>query len=296
LTEKNTTCILDITSIHVVKVGELKLLQSNGPLALYYQLELLLREQIESGWLKPGDSLPSENALAEEFKVSRITVRRALDRLEEDGLIIRRRGARTILSPNITHRPKGERPHGDFRGFEDELRQLGMSPSATIMEINEGVPPSFIATLLELPEGTKTVRIRRLGKAEGKPLWIESRYFPLDIGQALVNADPSRNSILTLLNRIGLKVTEVEMHLQAVVATPRQAQLLLIPSNDPLLLHQSITFIEGHRPVQVARVYLRGDLYKLVLNARTQAASSGLELTSGGYLVGGVLPKDKDFE
>jgi GntR family transcriptional regulator len=269
------------------------MLQSNSPLTLYYQLELLIRERIESGELQLGESLPSENALAEMYNVSRITVRKAFDRLEEDGLIIRRRGARTILSPNITFRPKGEGHQGDFRGFEDELRNIGFSPNATILEINEGVPPSFIAALLELPSDKEAVRIRRLGKVEEHPLWMESRYFPLDVGRALVKADLNKGSILTLINEIGQKVTDVEMHVQAVVATPRQAQLLEIPANEALLLHQSVSYTEDRRVVQVARVYLRSDRYKLVLNAIPQKNSTGLALTNGGYLVStNIMKKD----
>ncbi|WP_151446759.1 GntR family transcriptional regulator [Lacisediminimonas profundi] len=262
-------------------------LQANSPITLYYQLELLLRERIESGELKPGESLPSENSLAEMFNVSRITVRRAFDRLEEDGLIIRRRGARTILSPKISLMPKGERPRGDFRGFEDELHDLGIRPNAAILEVSEGAPPSFIASLLDLPPGAEAVRIRRLGRAGEQPLWIESRYFPLDVGRELVKADLGKGSILTLINQVGYQVAEVEMHLQAVIATPRQSQLLAISSNDALLLHQSVSRTEDRRVIQVARVYLRGDLYKLVLNAKPQKNSPGLALTSGGYLVGG---------
>lgn len=262
-------------------------MQPDGPVPLYYQLELMLRELIESGQWKPGGELPSEHEMAQQFNVSRITVRRTLDRLEEDGLIVRRRGARTTLAANITYQAKNQQPAGDFRGFEDELRRQGLSPQAIVLETTVGAPPPSIATSLELPPGEEVVRIRRLGNSDGNPLWVESRYFPLPIGRSLIDADLSRDSILTLFRELGLHVGDVEAHVQAVVATPRQAQLLNLPAGAPLLLHESITFVEGRRPAQILRAYLRGDRYELVLHARPRADHSGLALVDGGYLVSG---------
>ena len=263
----------------------MELLQTNGPLTLYYQVEQRLRERIFSGQYKPGSSLPSENSLTSEFGVSRITIRRALNHLEEDGLILRRQGVKTIVSPHIPYQPRKRHPSWDFRGLEDELRQQGLHPNATLLESVEGEAPSFIAELLAVPADSLVVRIRRLGKLEETPIWLESRYFPEEIGLKVNKEDLSHKSILTILTSIGVDIGEVEMHLEAAAATERQAKLLKINPGDPLLLHQSITYSPDMKPVQVNRVYLRGDHYKLILKAQPQKEVSGLKIIGGGYLV-----------
>lgn len=266
-------------------------LHPRDPVPLYYQLELLIRDQIESGQLRAGALLPGENLLADQFKVSRITVRRALDRLEEDGVVIRRRGARTIiastaLAPASSSQQKVQRPPAVFRGFEDELRRVGLHVKAALLETTQGTAPPRIAALLEIPEGETVVRIRRLGSSAGSPLWFETRYFPLNIGQKLLAADPSSDSILMLLEeKLELHVEEVRAQLQAVVATPRQAQLLGVDPGTPLFRHQSVTVAADHKPAQVLLAHLRGDLYRLDLQGVPRTGSSGLELVGGGYVV-----------
>lgn len=264
------------------------------PVPLYYQLELALRERIEAGKYDTGEPIPGEQDLAEQFQVSRITVRRALDRLEEDGLILRRRGARTQVVPGTTRRSKAPERSPDFRGFEDEMQRLGLEPHAKVLESTVGAPSPLISALLAVPSGENVVRIRRLGIAKGIPLWIESRYFPLSVGQALLGADVAGQSIQRLLSsKLGLTIARVEAQLEAVAATARQAQLLELATGSPLLLHQSVTFQSDGHPIQVLRAYLRGESYKLVLRAVPNADKAGLELTGGGYLVGGG-PLDSD--
>lgn len=263
-------------------------LRAKGPLPLYYQLELQIRRRVETGELRPGDELPSENSLSEELGVSRITIRRAWDRLEEDGLIVRRRGARTRVASHLPRYTRRSEFAGEFRGLEDELRQRGLSPRARILEIIEGAPPEHVRQALELQGGTDIVRIRRVGFLEEVPIWTESRYFPLDVGRALDIEMLSHASALTALAAIGNSVEQVEMRVEAVTATPRQASLLGVAAGDPLLLHESLAVAVGGRPVQVTRVYLRGDFYSLVLHARPKGDMDGLHITGGGYLVGGT--------
>jgi GntR family transcriptional regulator len=246
-------------------------LRVDEPVPLYYQLELALRRRIEAGELTGGSILPGEHLLAEQFGVSRITVRRALDRLEEDGLLVRRRGSRTLIAPHVARQPKIERNPTSLFGFEEEMLRLGLRPRARLLEATTGAAPDWAAALLELPPGANVVRIRRVGSSDGTPLWLESRYFPLDIGQAVLAADLTTASILGLIERdLGLHVDRTEVHLEAATATRRQAQLLGISAGASLLLNRSVTWDEAGRPIAVVLSHLRGDRYKLVLRAARQ--------------------------
>jgi GntR family transcriptional regulator len=261
------------------------MLEPKGPVALYFQLESKLRQDLEAGRFKPGDSLTAENELATKYGVSRVTVRRALDRLEEDGLLIRRRGARTIVSQLAAQLCTANKTTGEFRGFEDELRDRTVGRRAELLEVNEGTVPEFIASRLQVPIDADVIRVRRLGRIGPKPVWLESRFFPLDVGRVVAEADLAHASILEVLRKAGVQVTSVEMQLQPVLPTPRQAKLLQVAASQPLWLHESVSYVGGRRPVQVIRVYLRGDLYRVVLHARPIEDGPGLELTGGGYVV-----------
>ena len=261
-------------------------LQLGDPVPLYYQLELLLRDEIETGRLAAGEALPGENLLAAQFNVSRITVRKALDRLEEDGLIIRRRGARTLVSRDSRLQRREHSNPGVFGSFEDELRRLGLPVEVTVLESTQGAVPARIASLLEIPTGETVLRIRRLGSSRGTPLWLELRYFPLDVGQRLLAADPTSGSMPVILQeRLGFRVQEVRAQLQAVAATQKQAELLGIEIGFPLFRHQSVTMVSGRKPVQVYLAHLRGDFYRLDLLALPRVGAHGLELVGGGYVV-----------
>ena len=132
-------------------------LDPQDPMPLYYQLELNLRRQIEEGLLLPGSPLPSETYLAHDYNVSRITVRRALDRLEEDGLITCRQGKRTKVSPRYTPSDPDKTNKPDFRGFEDELRRLELHPVAEVLEATAGFPTKLVSNLLGLSATEKIV-------------------------------------------------------------------------------------------------------------------------------------------
>jgi GntR family transcriptional regulator len=255
-------------------------LRANEPVPLYYQLELALRQQIESGELAAGSALAGEHLLAEQFGVSRITVRRALDRLEEDGLLVRRRGSRTRIAPHVSRQPKIERNPASLFGFEEEMLRLGLRPRARLLEATTGAAPDWAATLLELPPEANVVRIRRVGSSDGTPLWLESRYFPLDVGQAVLASDLTRASIIGLLERdLNLHIARTEAHLEAAVATRRQAELLGVTAGAPLLLNRRVAWAEGGRPVEVVLSHLRGDRYTLVVRATRQTEHPILELT-----------------
>lgn len=262
--------------------------EHKDPVPLYYQVELALRDQIQEGGLLPGQALPSENDLASQMGVSRITVRKALDRLEEDGFVIRRRGRTTTVNPHPPDLGEQGTGGGDFRGLEDELRQQGLNPHAKVLELIEGSAPEHIAEILGTSyDGEKIVRMRRVGDINGVPIWTESRYFPLEIGRSLDPELLSTESMIAVLSGLGKEIQDVEMHLEAVVANARQAKILKIRRGDPLLLHQSIAFGASREVLQITRVYLRADYYRLVLYARPSPGLTGLNITGGGYLVSG---------
>ena len=264
----------------------MNVLDNKSPVTLYYQVELKIRRLIEKGDFKSGDPIPGEKELMDTYQVSRITIRKALERLEEDGLIIKKRGARSVVSDQIPNRLAKSYTTEDFRGIEDELRHQGLCPKASVFEHISLLPTEAISEIFQIGPDTELIRIRRLGEVDGVPIWLESRYFPRQLGEKL-DADKLENeSVLSLMLHLGYQVSDVEIRLEAVVATSQQAKLLKVPTGTPLLLHQSIAYDALRRVLQLTRTYLRSDYYKLIIYAKPQAGLPGLEITGGGYLVG----------
>src|SRR5680860_1746967 len=165
------------------------MLERKVPVPLYHQLELQLRAAIENAKYLPGDRLPTEGELQRSYKVSRVTVRTALKRLEEDGLITTIRGSGTFVTNQAQDDGKIERHSSRLFGFEEDLvRQAGL-PAIDVLSIEMYPAPVRIATLLEIAAGTEVTRIRRAGSVAGEPLWLESRWLHPEFSQALAVDD-----------------------------------------------------------------------------------------------------------
>ncbi|MDR7435690.1 MAG: GntR family transcriptional regulator [Armatimonadota bacterium] len=245
-----------------------------SPTPLYYQLELMLRKQIESGSLPPNERLPSELELARQFGVSRITVRRSLERLASQGLVYRRSGKGTYVSPLPRVQVKIERNLANLLGFEEDLRRSGGVPEVRVLK-KEWIPaPEDVASRLEIPPGTEVFHLHRLGIVDGTPLWVEERYFPKSLAAGLQDHHIESPSIVALLAReYGKKITAASIRIESVGATKEVAALLHIRSGYPLLAVQFTTYAEDV-PIDAMQAYFRGDRYAYAF--RLEAKNAGI--------------------
>ncbi len=135
---------------------------------LYYQLETVLRKKILSGDCAPETPLPSEDALAQEYSVSRITVRQALASLEQDGLVVRQRGKGTFVSKEAQ---AVELPR--FTGSIEDLMLMGLRTATQVLEFVWIDPPEHIRRRLDL-DGEKVLRIEKVRRLQGAPFRMSS--------------------------------------------------------------------------------------------------------------------------
>ncbi len=231
--------------------------QSRLPVPLYHQLENELREQILSGAIPPGSSLPSEPRLAQRYGVSRGTARQALDRLELSGLVIRRRGRGTFAS-----RPKillGNH----LQGFTEEMRVRGLTPGARTLRQTIVRADAEIAEALELREGQEVLAISRLRLIDGQAVALSEVFLPAERCHGLVEDDLERNSLYHLLeNKYGVLLHRAEKEIEAVSAPHDIARVLGLPSGAPVLFVTKRAFDEQGNPVEYQRAHWRGDRYK----------------------------------
>lgn len=237
------------------------MLEREAPVPLYYQIELKLREVIESGKYRPGDRLPTEKELQEHYGVSRVTVRTALRRLEEEGLISTHRGRGTFVTTQGSEAQRIERDTTRLHSFEEDIARQGGEPRIEVLSLEQVPAPSRIAALLEVPVGTELTRTRRLGIVGDAPLWIESRHFHPDIGERFRTDDARNVSIITSLEaQTGRLVDRSRLRITAASATNDQAKHLQIEKGAPVLINEFVDFAQG-RPIEAARAVFRGDRY-----------------------------------
>ena len=259
------------------------MLQRDRPVPLYYQLELHLRNAIESGRYPPGARIPTESELARSFGVSRITVREALRRLEEDGLLSRTRGRGSFVLPHAVEGRKIERNPARLLAFEQDILRHGWKPRVEVLAFERCPVPDRIAALLQLSPGEEVVRARRLGWAGEEPLWVESRYFHPRIAECVSQADLSRVSVTAFLHAVaGVHVANTRLRITAGAATANQAKYLNVKPGEPVLINEFAFYGTDGRPTEAARAAFRADRYAFIFEAAPSPGTSEIALFASG--------------
>lgn len=236
-------------------------LQKHVPVPLYYQLSEQLRERIESGALAPGDRIPSVQDLAALHNISPGTAQKAIAELVGLGLVEVRRGVGTFVAPT-----KVALDLQTLLSFSEESRARGLAPSGQLLTQTLEVPPTRIATRLELDPGEPAVHIARLRSAEGSPSAIEDSYLAAHLVPGLETADVVTNSLYSLLEgHYGLRLEHATQMVEAVGATAREAHLLGIPVGSPVALLRGVTYLVDGRPVEFFKAVYRGDRFRFQL-------------------------------
>jgi GntR family transcriptional regulator len=233
------------------------------------QVYLVLRDRIAGGRLDNHGALPAEQALAIEYGVSRVTVRRALAELEQEGLISRRRGAGTFVLGTGGVKPIV----ADFSDVLANLVAMGRETSVRLLAFSYREPPAAIAQALKLPAGAKTqfsVRVRLIDDQAFSHL---TTHVPESIGVTYTEADLASRPLLSLLERSGVEIERATQQVTAVLASPEVAAALDVEVGSPLLGTTRTVFAADGRGVEHLSALYRPDRYALQMEmVRTEAA------------------------
>lgn len=227
---------------------------------LYQQLQRALREAIEKRVIGPDDALPPERELAEELAVSRITVRKAIDGLVEEGLLIRKQGSGTFVSNRV------EKNFAKLTSFSEDMRARGRKPRSVWLNRAAGtVTPEEALTLRSSP-GTPVYRFHRIRYADEAPMALE---YATVLASCLPSIESVESSLYEALERSGNRPVRALQRLRAVLLNHEQAKLLKAQERDAGLLVERVGFLKDGRAVEFSQSYYRGDIYDFVaeLNA-----------------------------
>jgi GntR family transcriptional regulator len=237
---------------------------------LYYQLETVLRKKIVSGDYAPESPLSSEDALAEEYGVSRITVRQALASLEQDGLVVRQRGKGTFVSKEAK---AVELPR--FTGSIEDLMLMGLRTSTQVLDVGWIEPPEHIRAHLELASGEKALRIEKVRRLEGAPFSHVLNYLPAAVGEKIqIELVKTRPMLMILEQELGFRLSEANQSVMATIADAQIAALLEIRVGDPLLRSERTVFDVKHRPLEYVSSLYRADKYAFSIKLKRRKTHS----------------------
>lgn len=229
-------------------------LDRGSPLPLWAQLLDDLVRRLEVGALAP--QFPSEHDLAASYGVSRHTVREALRRLRDTGVISSHRGRLTVVG-----RPGIEQPLGALYSLFREVEGRGMVQHSEVLA-RDVRPDAHAAAVLGLPADTGLVYVERLRRADGEPLAWDRAWLPVAVGERLLTADLTHSGLYDELRLAGVVLTGGKEHIESVVLTAATRRLLQVPAG-VAALSISRTGRMKSRPVEWRQSLVRGDRFSL---------------------------------
>jgi GntR family transcriptional regulator len=221
----------------------------------YQQLREALRDLIRDGVAGPGGALPAERELARITGWSRVTVRKALAGLVEQGVVNSKPGAGTYVGERIV------RSFSRLTSFTDDLRARGLDPRVVFLERGHGEATPDEAMALALAPGSAVVRLHRLRFAAERPLAVERTVVPQSI---LPSADRVSASLYEALESLGAPPDRALQRLRAVAVDAATADLLQLPVGSPGLAIERRAFLADGRAVEFTRSVYRADAYDFV--------------------------------
>lgn len=238
-----------------------------GP--LYLQLKRWIEDAIKRGLINPGDALPSERDLAQRADVSRVTVRKAVQQLVHEGVLVQRHGSGTFVAPETQ---RVEQSLSQLTSFTEDMARRGMAVRAEWLERGLYLPSPEETIILGLGAGQRVARISRLRLTGDTPLAIERASLSADI---LPEPTAIKDSLYKHLEVSGTRPVRAIQRIRAANIAEDDAHLLQIPVGSAGLHIERISYLGTGRVIEFTRSIYRGDTYDFVAELRLGDASNG---------------------
>jgi len=227
------------------------------------QITQWLNEQIEKGRFNPDEKLPSENELAKKFDVSRVTIRRALQSLENDEIIYRCQGLGSFVSD-------GRKKHNlvKLTDFNEDMKTAGLEASSIVKRFEVITAPEWLSDRLNLEKNVKVLQVDRLRLGDGEPIAYDTSWLPIFYGQLLSEEDLKEKTIYSILeDDYDIEVTKGCYRMSATAADEELSKQLDVTVNTPLFLIDRISYTIGDKPIYYQKRFYRNDqvVYEMTL-------------------------------
>jgi len=240
-----------------------------GP--LYLQLRLWIEDAVRRGGVRAGEALPSERDLAVRADVSRVTVRKAMQDLVRDGVLVQRRGSGTFVAPQA---PRVEQSLSQLTSFTEDMARRGAVVRSIWLDRGIYPPSPEESVTLGLSPGDRVARVGRLRLTGDMPLAIERAALSATI---LPDPEAVGSSLYAHLEKRGNRPVRAIQRLRAANLGPEDAALLKVPAGSASLNIERISYLASGRAIEFTRSVYRGDTYDFVAELRL-----GDQPTNGG--------------
>lgn len=226
---------------------------------MYMQLARKLTAAIESGQWQSGEALPSERTLTETLGISRVTARRALKVLSDEGTVSKNRGTGTFIAPRF-HQSLSK-----LFSFSDMVRPKGFTPKTELISFQRHLPTEEEMTTLGLKARDEVVTITRLRKADNTAISLDTTTLPMAVlpDQTLIGG-----SLYEYLDKIGKPVVRALQRHKAAIADEELARLLEVKVGEPLGLVTRIGYTEDDSVIELTHTYCVNDYYEFVVELK----------------------------
>lgn len=230
---------------------------------LHVQIERVLRGRVESGEWETGRAIPTEMELVRQFRVSRATIRAALEALARDGLIVRHRGRGSFVPPGALRPPLMPTITNLVLGYQVQIK---------VVTVESARAPAHVAEALGVERGSPVKRFVRLELADGAPLAVAINYMGEDLGARIDVSELTETSMLEFLrDRLRLRLGPIRTSIAARLPDEEVAALLGIDLTQPTLFVRLVVPDRAGRPLEVCDTFYRGDRYRYEVETRLPA-------------------------
>jgi len=235
--------------------GSKVVLMSSVP--MHSQIREIIRRRVLDGSYPPHSQMPSESQMMQAFEVSRITIRQALGDLQKEGLIFKVAGKGSFVA-----KPKAFQNLSRLQGFGEAMTPSGYETFSQVLSTKRVAANELVARRLALAIGEPVMEIQRLRYLNREPISVDMSYFPISLGERLVQADLATRDIFVILeNDLGKHLTHADVQIEAISADESLARHLRIDEASPLLRIERLTHAD-EQPVDFEFLYYRGDAFQ----------------------------------
>ncbi|WP_027956377.1 GntR family transcriptional regulator [Halobacillus kuroshimensis] len=229
---------------------------------LYRRIAQQIKEEIESGQWEAGEAIPTELHLSERYDASRVTVRQAVKRLVEEGLLEKVQGSGTYVKEQ-----KIEHNIFELISFTEEMRSLGKEPVNKVIHFQLIEPEPHVRRYLNLEEAEKVFYVRRQRLVDGIPYVLEDTYLPVSLFPNLSYGIMIGSKYDYIEKEVGMKIKDSFQEVIPVLPTPDVAEALTVEESMPILKIQSYSVFMDGTVFEYSENHFKSDEYKFTLRA-----------------------------
>jgi GntR family transcriptional regulator len=226
---------------------------------LYQQVYEILRSEILANNYKPGEMISPTSDLVKQFHVSSITIRQALEMLEQEGLIYRQRGRGTFIA-----HPTLEQSLTRIISFTEDMLQRGNKPGTKVMLSGLVSATDEVAKKLQVEPNEDLACVKRLRLADGEPMSVEESCLVHRYCQGILQHDFATNPMRLILEKeFGIRLVKAKQTIRALHVPANLIKPLSLKPGAPILFIERVSYSQYELPVEFLRIYYRGDRYEL---------------------------------